>query len=332
MEIDMHYYGVLALARSVGYSPDEARTIAYASQYVDDATEDQPIRLVDREPFEPVRTAHIGLHAFLADVQRGVYMPFHFIPPRPKNVEAAFAYVTEPDSELVRLLLEEVGKDHTELRLHRIGVALHTYADTWSHQNFSGRNSPRDNDVENCFIDLDDTTHRMDDRTLNILPTIGHVQAGHYPDYTHLKWAYDIRQRGTFHRDNPKEFLDAARNIFEHLVEFRGAGDRTWASIEGEIDRLLRQRTSAEEKSIGWRQSFLLGGLFSSPDSLYVYDMKAWPGEALKPVARHTSAEKFSFISPEMEYEVIREIPETNFGKFHKAAQLQKEFVLSRIA
>jgi len=37
MQIDMHYYGVYAIARLAGLRPEAARMIATASQYVDDA-------------------------------------------------------------------------------------------------------------------------------------------------------------------------------------------------------------------------------------------------------------------------------------------------------
>ena len=37
MQIDMHFYGIYALARAAGIKPDSAHTIASASQFVDDA-------------------------------------------------------------------------------------------------------------------------------------------------------------------------------------------------------------------------------------------------------------------------------------------------------
>jgi hypothetical protein len=33
MRIDFHFYAIYALARAVGFSPDNAHVIAYASQY-----------------------------------------------------------------------------------------------------------------------------------------------------------------------------------------------------------------------------------------------------------------------------------------------------------
>jgi hypothetical protein len=37
MQIDMHYYGVYALARLAGLKPEAARIIATASEYMDDS-------------------------------------------------------------------------------------------------------------------------------------------------------------------------------------------------------------------------------------------------------------------------------------------------------
>jgi len=39
MQQDMHFYGIYALARAAGIKPDSAYSIAYASQFVDDALE-----------------------------------------------------------------------------------------------------------------------------------------------------------------------------------------------------------------------------------------------------------------------------------------------------
>ena len=40
MQIDMHFYGVYAMARAAGLDPVTAETIANASQFVDDAVDD----------------------------------------------------------------------------------------------------------------------------------------------------------------------------------------------------------------------------------------------------------------------------------------------------
>lgn len=50
MQLDMHFYGIYALARAAGVKPEVARTIAYASQFVDDAIEDEAIEVEDEGP------------------------------------------------------------------------------------------------------------------------------------------------------------------------------------------------------------------------------------------------------------------------------------------
>ena len=45
MQTDFHFYCVAVLARAAGFSPDDALVLAYASQYVDDATEGEGQRL-----------------------------------------------------------------------------------------------------------------------------------------------------------------------------------------------------------------------------------------------------------------------------------------------
>jgi hypothetical protein len=168
---DFHYYCVAVLARAAGFNKKDALTIAYASQYVDDATESELIRLeipgADLK-FDPVRTAYAGLDmtgALAWSAQKRVYLPFHFIPSLPFSPKESdtFSFVTQPAVDehrggtrsFAELLLEEAESEsrrNRKRRLCRIGVALHTYADTWAHQRFSGRHNREENDVENICV------------------------------------------------------------------------------------------------------------------------------------------------------------------------------------
>ena len=96
MQEDFHYYVVFQLAKLAGFNSDDSGTIAYASQYVDDSTESDPIEPFPDQHFDTVRTAHYNLGAFDWDVQKKIYMPFHFLPTTirwlsPEN----FSYCTE---------------------------------------------------------------------------------------------------------------------------------------------------------------------------------------------------------------------------------------------
>jgi hypothetical protein len=78
MEKDFHYYCIGTLARASGFAPEDALTIAYASQYVDDSTESEPMRIGEMI-FDPVRTSYEGLRSYDWSVQKRVLIPFHFI-------------------------------------------------------------------------------------------------------------------------------------------------------------------------------------------------------------------------------------------------------------
>ena len=82
MQKDMHFYGVYALARSAGIRPEMARTIAYASQFVDDSIEDEAIVLQDQRAVVPTMTSHrpIAYQNTLQGDQWKVWVPFHFLP------------------------------------------------------------------------------------------------------------------------------------------------------------------------------------------------------------------------------------------------------------
>ncbi len=87
MQKDFHYYCIGVLARAAGFSSEDALTIAYASQYVDDATEGTQMDFdVESDlKFDPVRTAHRGLsaQALKWSEQKEILISFHFIPPKP---------------------------------------------------------------------------------------------------------------------------------------------------------------------------------------------------------------------------------------------------------
>ena len=173
MQQDVHYCLIKILAQKSGFSPDDAQIIAYACQYVDDAVEYKPIEIKniptsfefkDRlagDVFDPICTAHKGIQYILGlkeDIQRKVYIPFHFLPDEKYGGDGYYDYCCVPDGGMARLLVERALKNYKHCQgddkeakigaLIQLGIALHTYADTWSHQGFSGRHSARDNDIK----------------------------------------------------------------------------------------------------------------------------------------------------------------------------------------
>lgn len=82
MQIDMHYYGVYALARLAGLKPGAAKTIAMASQYVDDSVDNDTLDHESGGKLIPVATAHHtgNIRNVDRDDQRYIWVSFHFFP------------------------------------------------------------------------------------------------------------------------------------------------------------------------------------------------------------------------------------------------------------
>ncbi len=77
-----------------------------------------------------------------------VWIPFHFLPgnggePSGSNPDGRFInkLVCRPDSHIARDMLAACVKDKDKpYALHRLGITMHVYADTWAHQGFAGVN------------------------------------------------------------------------------------------------------------------------------------------------------------------------------------------------
>jgi hypothetical protein len=82
MQEDMHFYGVYALARVAGIEAHTARTIAYPSQFVDDAIDDEAVVLPNQQAILPTLTSHkpIDYENAIPGDQWRVWIPFHFLP------------------------------------------------------------------------------------------------------------------------------------------------------------------------------------------------------------------------------------------------------------
>ena len=181
MNKSFHYYCIRVLAEKAGFEPENAQTIAFASQYTDDSTEFGKIIITNipddfeyprlnrsKNEFDPICTAHSAKSWFSklwkwakfylkTDVQRKVLMPFHFLPPEilSSGNRDRFDFITKPNSPLANLIVDDAltclsqatATTH-EYSLIKLGIALHTYADTWSHDGFSGRHNSLENDIE----------------------------------------------------------------------------------------------------------------------------------------------------------------------------------------
>ncbi len=207
MNAEFHYYSIYFLCLRAGFEPERCSNLAFASQYVDNAIVGYDI-YEDSFVYSTLVTQN---YIFWDDeTLRGIYLPFHFIPgvleaARVERVDgAASRWTVTPDSPLAKELLVAALKTGDDFRM---GIALHSYADTWAHQHFSGR-------VEDCNV--------MEGSSP--LPPAGHLQALRAPDDAAGRWT-DPRLIPALSRvDNGARFRAAARKIYRYLRTYLRRG------------------------------------------------------------------------------------------------------------
>ena len=346
---DFHYCAVAILARAAGYPKDDANTIAYASQYTDDSTESAPIK-VGELFFDPVRTAYKGIESLSWGVQKKVFIPFHFLPNQPLR-DPSDTFRTVPNSPFARDILKRAfGMDYSVERLCAIGIALHTFADTWAHQKFSGRKD-EENNVEKIY-EFEDGKWKhpfLEGIIADLAPKIGHAQALSHPDEPYLHWRYKGRKmRGEgwtiFPRENYVIFLQAAETIYSHLVKdaqkflakqkpgFTAAID--WKKIETLLKKCFMFTGDLDRRMPKWYKEYQK--LFR--DALSDYSRYTWRGEALLPRAQQAKASTLTNWDKYDEGDFKRlDFPyqpgfyESKWVLFHRAALKQRHFVLERL-
>jgi hypothetical protein len=333
MQLDYHYYLVYHLSELAGLTSSQAETVAYASQYVDDSTESEPIEPFPDQKFDTVRTAHYALGAFDWNVQRKIYIPFHYLPSKIRWTDSGrFSYLTEPASfemnDLSGKLVEyALAEPIPKLKLIRMGVALHTVADTFSHFGFSGRNDG-ENKVGRIWHAKKDGGWRLkffQSFGDIFVPGIGHGQAFENPDLPFLTWRYEnsLKVKGT--RENMLYCLTGARLIYKFLTRIRNLNGQR-ADLETDfpkeyqkINSLLNNSGSTESRCAIWHK------YTGAPN----YNKIKWRQEALT-----GDVEWDNMRQNRRKYHIktLRgkdRFDSTNWACFHRAAHLQRSQVLA---
>ncbi len=244
MQKDFHYDIIYALAKEAGYKDDEASIIAYASQYTDDNTDREysafdshdefyigfPDRIgTSGDLYFPIITQAVDVTAFKLSIQRYVFAPFHFIP-GDNNVE-----INGKKNPLCTTRGCKNAKDLVQNALssgdpYRLGIALHTYADTWSHERFSAFHEDW-NRVYNSFF-------------RNLPPNIGHGEVFTKPDEISTKWVDE--RFGSEEIKNWERALEAAENIFGLINK----GKTVWNDIESDFEKIMNAKDLNERVKI----------------------------------------------------------------------------------
>lgn len=231
MQIDGHHTLTYVVARMAGMEHSNAEKLAYSAQYVDEATNSEPVRFKNGAMFNRISSAHKML-----DYRNGnelanhlVWIPFHFLPGNngnPSNIlpENGFIHrlVCTPDSHVARDMLRSVATYRNEpFGLHMFGIAMHVYADTFAHQGFAGV-SHEINEVDNIESDDEgDLLERVRDSIFNwsvsSISPLGHGPALSFPDRPYVKWSYENGLGQPIERDNTKDFLLAANQMYRAI-------------------------------------------------------------------------------------------------------------------
>lgn len=242
MEKDFHYDLVYAIATLTEMEAPEV--VAYASQYVDDNSDEAfrveggralfPERLAAGDGFYyPQMTQCRSPGSTTPFVQRYVFVPFHFLPGNPvvQLGGKTNPYCVTPNSRRGRSLLIEALKGGNP---YEIGIALHMFADSWSHQRFTGLQQEW-----NSF----QQRWAFGDGKPSI---IGHEDAGKRPDILSERWV-DPRFGHDVIR-NSERALEAAREIFA-LLRTKTAKGPYWKEVEPEFETMLEARDREDRET-----------------------------------------------------------------------------------
>lgn len=311
MQIDLHFYGIYALARAAGIDSQEAEIIAHASQFIDDSLDDNEVVLQTiGKAVIPILTSHkpLNFHIAKPSEQWRVWVPFHFLPGNEPSDGTFIERMTcRKNSELAKKTLEfALDKNNVDIRPYLAGIVAHVFADSFSHNGFVGISSDANN-VKNGSIkfkvrpvrSLAGLFRRLG-RMLRLhvvgffakLVPVGHGEVDNYPDLPYLNWSFEFKTHATREERNNREiFLEAVQQLFTFLKKYQENKNvisdencqKQWSDIQPEIIRLLSIPTTKDKRIKAWQTS-IAHGIFCTVtelDTVITYSKNAWLPKSL---------------------------------------------------
>jgi hypothetical protein len=160
-----------------------------------------------------------------------VWLPFHFLPgngglPAGQVPSGGFIQrlVCRPDSPVAQdMVARAVRLRDTPNALHRLGITMHVYADTWAHQGFAGVSHPVNKATDLVSDGVPD--HSLMDFLSSFFVRetnpLGHGTVLGSPDRPYLVWGYTDWQGKIIERDNPADFEAAADRMCIAIQRFQ---------------------------------------------------------------------------------------------------------------
>jgi hypothetical protein len=305
MDINYHYYTVKTLAAYAGFDAETAQYIAYFSQLVDDYILHSPFTVDTRPPdffvknrlarkvkagkgtdrwaFLPCATGFDVLRTVSAGYRLHTLMPFHFIMPREykphENTERSLYRCVSanrgdqlPINQLMRQSLSKASPEDKS-SLMALGMLLHTFADTYAHEGFSGfKGWENDSYIHEmrCHLPPHDTMAEVESTVLRALPDIGHAKVGLAPDMCGCQITLFAKrtEKGPLEpfilRDNTVFFADCSRRILDMLCAVNKKtpfDDSRWSGLQNKLAEAQSHR--GKNKGENW------AGVF--PHISYIY-------------------------------------------------------------
>ncbi len=311
MQEDFHFYTIYVLCRCNGMSSENSKKVAYSSQHTDDAKYEHTLNFENGGRFQQMLSAHKFIHpeVFSLDSQYRIYVPFHFIPGNQGNRFQERVVCRENSDMAQNIVHKAANLKGKPFQLHRLGIALHMYADTWTHQDFSGLQSDL-NDIEEIDVLNEDKvgivkvfTHFFRNVAESLIPHIGHAEAATLPDEPYREWKfYHVNQGETKHRKNWMICQDASKFIYKEIKsflvknrEYREEEPVRWGDIKSAITNSFKKKGDLEERCNNWTQSINNSefGFLCKPDEKDLsYDGREWFRAAVE-VERDNDIEKY---------------------------------------
>jgi hypothetical protein len=365
VQIDFHFGATYVLARFAGFSPAEADVVAHSAQYVDDATQAGEVHFKNGMRFTRASSAHKMLDYANLDPfkMRTSWLPFHFLPgnkgePKP-DVPPLYTLeeflercVCQPNSQVARDMMHAIiSRQDRPYALHRLGIATHTFVDTWAHQKFVGFKSPinqareivGENDqhheltfVERLKREYGDKIDVLEGHFVNDAFPLGHGGVVSYPDRPYLKWSYTDHFGNRAVRDNTAIFKEAAHECHQNFCRYReypSLGEAVFAkhypepAAFTEFDKALAEiiDEDGDARLVKW-QAMIANGRFGFKESAdYVANGDdSWRALAIGSDEDDAGSEEFP-----VDYRAG--FPTSNWKLFHSALLAHQFFVLHEL-
>jgi hypothetical protein len=284
---------------------------------------------------------------------------FHFLPGN--NIEGGHPVefynrmVCKPNSSVARAMVRScLTQSDRPFGLHQLGITVHVLMDTWAHQGFAGIMHPI-NLANEVRLKVNDTEqeqsvpsyrrslwnrgeYRAFFQTLvcGFSPPVGHGRVLHYPDQPFRRWSYVNGFNQRIERDNPKEFLEAAEELYKVFRRYllkkpdasameTGSLSETDRAILGQKLRELRDE-DAVVRNDQWIQAVNDGEFSFGRADLKRYQSfgeGSWKYEAL--------GTKEDTLEPLQQFDYRPEFMTSHWKQFHDAARMHQLELLREI-